>query len=87
MSKSGAVDPVNILRLGPKNVRLMRPIVNGYVAERKDLEKYAGELFDLIISKKLELAIHEVYPLEDAARAHVDIESRKTTGKLLIKIV
>lgn len=63
----------------------MRPVVNGYVAERKDLEKYTGELFDLLLSKKIEVVIHEVYPLKDAAKAHTDIESRKTSGKLLIK--
>ncbi|RKL25640.1 hypothetical protein BFJ68_g271 [Fusarium oxysporum] len=60
--------------------------LNGYVSERADLEKYTSELFDLIKSKKLELTIHKVYPLKDVAQAHQDIESRKTIGKLLIKI-
>ncbi|KAF5646835.1 NADPH2:quinone reductase [Fusarium sp. NRRL 52700] len=83
---SGAVDPVSLFRLTPKCVRLMRPVVNGYVSERADLEKYTSELFDLIKSKKLELTIHKVYPLKDVAQAHQDIESRKTIGKLLIKI-
>ncbi|KAM5345211.1 hypothetical protein ACJ41O_011073 [Fusarium nematophilum] len=82
---SGAVDPVNILRLTPKCVRLMRPVVNGYLADRAGLEKYTGELFDMVKSKKLEIAIHDVYPLKEVARAHQDIEGRKTTGKLLIK--
>ncbi|KAK2594773.1 hypothetical protein QQS21_007520 [Conoideocrella luteorostrata] len=81
---SGAVAPLSILRLGAKNVKLMRPVVNGYVAERKDLEKYSNELFELVTSGKINVAIHDVYPLSEAARAHVDIESRKTTGKLLI---
>lgn len=80
------MDPVALFRLTPKNVRLMRPVVNGYVAERPELEKYTSELFDLIKSKKLELTIHGVYPLKDVAKAHEDIESRKTIGKLLIKI-
>lgn len=39
----------------------------------------------MLKSKKLEVAIHDVYPLKEVARAHQDIESRKTTGKLLIK--
>ncbi|KJZ77804.1 hypothetical protein HIM_02981 [Hirsutella minnesotensis 3608] len=82
---SGAVPPFSILQLGPKNVKLLRPIVYGYVAERKDLEKYSQELFDLVASGKVNVAIHEVYPLKDVARAHTDIESRKTTGKLVIK--
>ncbi|QGI84076.1 unnamed protein product [Fusarium fujikuroi] len=86
VGKSGAVDPVSLFRLTPKCVRLMRPVVNGYVSERADLEKYTSELFDLIKAKKLELTIHKVYPLKDVAQAHQDIESRKTIGKLLIKI-
>ncbi|PNY29402.1 Quinone oxidoreductase-like protein [Tolypocladium capitatum] len=81
---SGAVPPISILLLGQKNVKLMRPVVNGYVAEREDLEKYTSELFELVASGKINVAIHDVYPLRDAARAHSDIESRKTTGKLLI---
>ncbi|KAK4092870.1 hypothetical protein PCL_11541 [Purpureocillium lilacinum] len=81
---SGAVPPLSILKLGPKNVKLMRPVVNGYVAERADLERYSAELFDLITSGKVNVAIHKTYALKDVAQAHQDIESRKTTGKLLI---
>lgn len=64
----------------------MRPVVNGYVAERADLEKYTSELFDLVVSKKIEVKIHKIYPLKDAAQAHIDLEGRGTTGKLLLKI-
>ncbi|ODA81113.1 hypothetical protein RJ55_04076 [Drechmeria coniospora] len=81
---SGAVPPISILQLGPKNVKLMRPIVNGYVAERKDLEMYSTELFQLVTAGKVKISVHEIYPLKDVARAHTDIEGRKTTGKLLI---
>lgn len=63
----------------------MRPVVNGYVADRASLEKYTNELFDMVKAGKLAVAVHEIYPLSDAARAQTDIESRKTTGKLLIK--
>ncbi|KAJ6444934.1 LOW QUALITY PROTEIN: putative quinone oxidoreductase [Purpureocillium lavendulum] len=81
---SGAVPPLSILKLGPKNVKLMRPVVNGYVAERADLERYSAELFDLITSGKVNVAIHKTYALKDVAQAHQDIESRKTSGKLLL---
>ncbi|TEA17196.1 putative quinone oxidoreductase [Colletotrichum sidae] len=83
---SGAVPPIDILKLGPKNLKVMRPIVNGYVATRDELEKYTTELFDLYTSGKVEIAIHKVYPLADVKTAHTDLESRKTTGKLLLKI-
>jgi NADPH2:quinone reductase len=40
----------------------------------------------MITSGKLDIAVHEVYPLKDVARAHQDIEGRKTSGKLIIKV-
>ena len=64
----------------------MRPVVNVFVAKREDLERNANQLFDLVREKKLNVRVNEVYPLADAARAHTDIESRKTTGKLLLKL-
>ncbi|KAG5943840.1 hypothetical protein E4U53_007006 [Claviceps sorghi] len=82
---SGAVPPVNILKLSAKNIKLLRPSLYAYVGDRKDLEVYSNELFKLVASSKLNVVIHDVYPLSEVARAHVDIESRKTTGKLLIR--
>ncbi|KAM0276940.1 hypothetical protein ACHAQH_006225 [Verticillium albo-atrum] len=83
---SGAVDPVNILRLGGKNLKLMRPVVNNYVTEREELEKYGAELFEMLTSGKVEVPVYKTYALADAAQAHIDLESRTTTGKLLLKI-
>ncbi|KAI8317553.1 putative quinone oxidoreductase [Colletotrichum sp. SAR11_240] len=83
---SGAVPPFDILKLGPKNLKVMRPVVNNYVATREELEKYSGELFEMITSGKVEVAIHKAYPLKDVKQAHTDLESRNTTGKLLLKI-
>ena len=80
------MEPLSILKLSAKNVRLMRPTVNGFVAKREDLERNTTQLFDLVREKKLNVRVHEVYPLADVARAHTDIESRKTTGKLLLKL-
>jgi NADPH2:quinone reductase len=84
--QSGAVPPFNILRLGTRNVKLVRPVVDHYVATREELEKYSGELFEMLAPGKLEVAVHKVYEQSDAASAHTDLESRKTTGKLLLKI-
>ncbi|KAL5594130.1 hypothetical protein BROUX41_001176 [Berkeleyomyces rouxiae] len=83
---SGAVPPVEIFRLTPKNIKLLRPAVNAYVATREELDKYSVELFDKITQGQLHVAIHKVYSMSDVAQAHADIESRKTVGKLLLKI-
>ncbi|OTA96909.1 hypothetical protein M434DRAFT_8355 [Hypoxylon sp. CO27-5] len=81
---SGAVPPFNIARLSAKNARLMRPTVMNYITNREELDSYSKELFDFIIKDGLDARIHEVYPLSEVARAHADLEGRKTTGKLLL---
>ena len=77
--------PFSLLRLGPKNVKVLRPIVNGYVTEREDLERYSSELFEQLTSGQVKVQIFKVYPLKDAKQAQIDLEARLTTGKLLIK--
>ncbi|TVY39133.1 putative quinone oxidoreductase [Lachnellula subtilissima] len=84
-NSSGAVPPFSISRLTAKNIKLMRPTLFHYIATREEYEGYCAELFDFIIKDKLNTRIHETYPLADIARAHTDLEGRKTTGKLLLK--
>ncbi|MCJ1356308.1 MAG: NADPH:quinone reductase [Icmadophila ericetorum] len=82
---SGAVPPFAISRLSAKNVRIARPTLFNYIYTREEFEKYTDELFQMMASGKFNVRIHEIYPLEDVARAHTDLEGRKTTGKLLMK--
>ncbi|KAI7351403.1 NAD(P)-binding protein [Hortaea werneckii] len=81
---SGAVPPINVARLNAKNARLMRPTLFNYIATREEFEKYTNELFQFILRDKMNVRIHEVYPLSQIAKAHSDLEGRKTTGKLLL---
>jgi NADPH:quinone reductase-like Zn-dependent oxidoreductase len=81
---SGAVPPVTIARLSAKNARLMRPTLFGYIATRGEFEHYVKELFDFVLEHQLDVRIHDVYPLSVVARAHEDLQGRKTTGKLLL---
>ncbi|KAF7720708.1 NADPH:quinone reductase [Apophysomyces ossiformis] len=83
---SGVVPPISISILAQKNLRLMRPTLFNYLATREESKKWWGELFDLLAKGHIRTHIHKVYNLEDAKEAHIDIESRKTTGKLLIKL-
>ncbi|KAK4140260.1 uncharacterized protein C8A04DRAFT_32218 [Dichotomopilus funicola] len=83
---SGPVPPVDVLRLGAKNIKLMRPVLFGYIATQEERNSYTAELFELIQAGKVNLKIHDVYPLKDVARAHSDLEGRKTTGKVLLKV-
>ena len=51
---------------------------------RELLRARSAQLFDWIAEGKLKVRIGGEYPLADAAQAHADMESRKTTGKLLL---
>lgn len=66
---------------------MARPTLFGYIADRDEYEQYAKELFELLISGALGVRIHGFYTLSDLQRAHIDLEGRKTSGKLLIKVL
>jgi NADPH2:quinone reductase len=84
-NSSGAVPPVNIGQLAAKgSLYVTRPTLAAYTAKRTDLEASANELFDVIASGKVKVEIRQRYPLKDAARAHQDLENRKTTGSTVL---
>ncbi|HTW66826.1 MAG TPA: quinone oxidoreductase [Bryobacteraceae bacterium] len=66
---------------------LTRPTLANYSATPEELDWRAGDVLTWIGQGKLKLHIHKVYPLSDAAQAHRDLEGRKTTGKLLLRVV
>ncbi|MGA8440566.1 MAG: quinone oxidoreductase [Candidatus Sulfotelmatobacter sp.] len=82
---SGAVAPFDPIILTQKgSLFLTRPSLGNYIATREELVARSGAVFDMLASGKLRLRIEHIYPLADAPRAHRDLESRKTTGKLLL---
>ncbi|KAI9376396.1 hypothetical protein BJX61DRAFT_538925 [Aspergillus egyptiacus] len=82
---SGPVPPLPLNKLSPKCVKVARPTLFGYIETREEFEYYVNELFNLLKSGQLKVKVHKVYPLEEVAQAHIDLEGRKTTGKLLLK--
>jgi NADPH:quinone reductase len=82
---SGAVPPFDISQLAAKgSLFLTRPTLFSYTARREDLEMGARALFQVVESGKLKVGVARTYPLAEAARAHRDLESRKTTGSLVL---
>jgi NADPH2:quinone reductase len=82
---SGAVPPFDLIQLSQKgSLYVTRPTLAHYIATREDLERRSSDVFGMIAAGKLKLRIDHTYPLKDAARAHRDLEGRKTTGKLLL---
>ncbi len=82
---SGAVppfDPQVLARHG--SLFLTRPVLGHYTLTREDLMRRAGELFSAIVAQELEVRIGDSLPLAEAAEAHCRLESRRTTGKVLL---
>ncbi len=83
---SGPVGPIDPLILNQKgSLFLTRPSLAHYISNPAELKWRASDIFKWIEEGKLKVNIHKVYPLSDAASAHRDLESRKTSGKLLLK--
>ena len=82
---SGAVTQFNPGVLAAKgSLFLTRPTLITYTATREDLVKAANELFAIVKSGKVKIAINQTYPLKDAAQAMSDLEARKTTGSTVL---
>ena len=63
---------------------LTRPTLMTYTANREDLLASAGELFDVVMSGAVKIEVKQTYPLAEAARAHQDLEARRTTGSTVL---
>jgi NADPH2:quinone reductase len=82
---SGRVPPFDPMRLeGGGSLYLTRPSIRHYTATREELLARAGNVFAWIAEGTLDVRIGNRYPLEEARRAHEDLEARRTTGKLLL---
>ena len=81
----GKVPPIDPLILNTKgSLFLTRPTLAHYCADRQELLWRSGEIFQWMASGKLKVAIDRTYPLDQAAQAHRDLESRATAGKVLL---
>lgn len=82
---SGAVEPFAPLELTRRgSLYVTRPTLFHYVATRPALARAAQELFDVLARSVVRVQIGQSYPLREAARAHVDLESRRTIGSTVL---
>ncbi|XP_068634698.1 uncharacterized protein [Aristolochia californica] len=81
---SGTPDPVPLSAIAPKGVFLTRPSLSHYSATRDELLACAGEVFANVAAGVLKVRVNHTYPLSDAAHAHRDLESRQTTGSVVL---
>jgi NADPH2:quinone reductase len=71
-------------RLQARSLYITRPGLPSYTATREELLARAGDVLNWVADGSLDVRIGARYPLEDACRAHEDLEARRTTGKLLL---
>ncbi len=82
---SGAVPPFDLIRLSTMgSLYITRPTLKDYIATSADLRARASDIFNNVALGNLKLRIEHTYPLNAAAQAQRDLESRTTTGKLLL---
>lgn len=82
---SGQPDPLDIASLGPAgSLYVQRPRLQTYTQTPELLRDRARQLFELIDERKLDVRIGARYPLDEARRAHEELEARRTSGKLLL---
>jgi NADPH2:quinone reductase len=83
---SGPVPPFDLIQLSTKgSLFVTRPTLWHYVATRAELEWRAGDVMGWAAKGELKLRTEFVYPLTEAAQAQMDLEARKTTGKILLE--
>lgn len=82
---SGQVEPLDLQELNAKgSLYVTRPSLAAYTRTRAELEQRAEQVLGQAAAGRLDVRVGGRYDLDDVARAHEDLEARRTTGKLLV---
>ena len=83
---SGMVDKVNLhSTFNPKSLYYTRPTLMHYIRNREDLDNSSKKLFEKIKNKQIKPNIFKSFKLSQASEAHELIQSRKSTGSIILK--
>lgn len=84
---SGTIPPFDPQLLAMKgSLYMTRPALADYIADPQEKAELAAEIFGHIAADRIRIEINQHYALQDAAQAHRDLESRKTTGSSIFVI-
>ncbi|HWI27444.1 MAG TPA: quinone oxidoreductase [Stellaceae bacterium] len=84
---SGPVGPIELGIFAQKgSLFFTRPTLNTYAAKRADMVAMAQDLFSAVTSGAVKIEVNQTYALKDAAQAHRDLQSRKTTGSTVFTL-
>lgn len=82
---SGPVPPFELTLL-KGSLFVTRPSVMAYTATHAELAENAADLFGMVESGAVKIAVNQTFALKDAARAHEALEARRTTGSTVLTI-
>ncbi|KAH7110686.1 NADPH2:quinone reductase [Dactylonectria macrodidyma] len=85
-SASGPVPPLNLALIRAKNATVIQPTLSNYITTRQELEYYAHGVLERVQDGRLKVKTSRVYSWAEVAQAHKDLEERRSTGKLLLKL-
>jgi NADPH2:quinone reductase len=84
---SGKVEPLDLgLLAGKGSLYVTRPTVFTHLATRESTQAMADDLFEMVVSGKVKIAIDQRFALADVAEAHRSLEARKTTGCTILTL-
>ncbi|MBL4757920.1 MAG: quinone oxidoreductase [Rhizobiales bacterium] len=84
---SGSIPDINLALLSQKgSLFVTRPTLMTYIAKREDLVMSTKAMFGAISKGIIKVTVNQTYPLKDAAKAHRDLEGRKTTGATVLMV-
>ena len=84
---SGTIEPFDPQLLAIKgSLFLTRPALADYIADPAEKAALAEEVFGHVAAGRISIEINQHYALNDAVRAHRDLEGRKTTGSSIFVI-
>jgi NADPH2:quinone reductase len=85
-NSSGNCPPIDPGLLASKgSLFFTRPTLINYGTKKKDLLLSSGRVFEMLSTNKIKLEINASYDLSDVAKAHTDLELRKTVGSIVMK--
>jgi NADPH:quinone reductase len=83
---SGPVTGIGLGIFAAKSLYVTRPTLFAYTSTDADFQETAQDVVDIVKSGKVKIAINQRYALKDAARAHEDLENRRTTGATVFTV-
>jgi NADPH:quinone reductase len=86
-TSSGAIPPIDAMQLAIKgSLFVTRPALADYMIDPAERAELSGELFGHVAAGRIKIEVNQRYALNDAAQAHKDLESRKTTGSSIFVV-